>query len=187
MKNNLMKDILHVYTMSVYEKFRSSKEFTIAFKKYKRALKSLKSLEYIDDKIQAAKACLKALKACKRTDNSLIHTNKHAKKKRIGKTMFRKKHNKPRIRKKTVLDLLKIGDKLHLTTNKDVTATVQSDGTILYNGTSGSLSTTALMAINDHKNIDEERQTTANGWYYWSHNGTSLAKLDPNFGDVNDE
>lgn len=85
-----------------------------------------------------------------------------------------------RTRKNKILDIIDPGSTIHLKKNPDITATVQDDGSILYDGLVGSLSKTARQAV---QSIRQKKSDKANydGWNYWCYEGTPLTKLDDDF------
>ena len=85
-----------------------------------------------------------------------------------------KKPKKRRTFKTKITDILPVGSTIHLVNHRDVTAIVQADGSIMYDGVSGSLSSTATRAIlfAQHK-----YPNMPNGWRQWCYNGTPLKKL----------
>jgi len=102
--------------------------------------------------------------ACERSSLKITPSIKKSKKPKKTRRTFKTK----------ITDILPVGSTIHLENPKDVTATVQADGTIMYDGVAGSLSSTAKRAIRSTRN---EHITEANGWQYWCFDGTPLKKL----------
>ena len=102
---------------------------------------------------------------------------------------IKKSDQKPKItrrtRKNKILDIIPVNSTIHLKDRADITATVQGDGSIIYDGVAGSLSSTARKAFQSTKPVplpwEKKSKTNCNGWDYWCYNDTPLTDLDEDF------